>query len=127
MVLLTVRTVYFYCYATWCLSELLALFTIQCRCQRMQCLCSIALLLNRSNSAKVQATNQLRDENDENIIIPTTVAVNSRASLSAPQGASIAQNRKLPSNKRNNKQRGSAKTSKCECMGASEKVPILTG
>ena len=29
----------------------------------------------------MQATNQLSDENDENIIIPTTVAVNSGASL----------------------------------------------
>jgi len=46
----------------------------------------------------------------ENIIEPVTVAVNSVASLSAPQGASIARNRKLPTNKGINKQRGSAKT-----------------
>ena len=38
----------------------------------------------------------------------------------------MAQNRKLPTNKGNNKQRGSAKTPKCECMGTSEKVPTST-
>ena len=38
----------------------------------------------------MEATNQLSQSEDENIIDPITVAVNSGASGSAPQGASIA-------------------------------------
>jgi len=58
----------------------------------------------------MEATNQLSESEDENIIDPITVAVGSGASLSAPQSPSIARNRKLPTNKGINKQRGSAKT-----------------
>ena len=57
----------------------------------------------------MEATSQLSKSEGENIIDPITVAVNSGASLSAPQGASIAQKRKLPPNKGNNKQRGSTR------------------
>ena len=60
----------------------------------------------------MEATNQRTESEDENIIDPITVAVNSGVSLSAPQGVSIARNPKLPTNKENNKQRGSAKTTK---------------
>ena len=67
-------------------------------------MCSIALFLNRSDSVKMEAKNQLSESEDENIVDPITVAVNSGESLNAPQGASIARNRKLPTNKGINKQ-----------------------
>ena len=56
----------------------------------------------------MEATAQRARSEDENIIDPITVVVNSGASLSAPQGASIERNRKLPTNKGIKKQRGSA-------------------
>jgi len=46
----------------------------------------------QSNSIKIEATNQLSESEDENIIDPVTVAVNSGALLSAPQATSIAWN-----------------------------------
>ena len=53
--------------------------------------------------------NQLSESEDEPIVVdPITVAVNSGASLSEPQGASIVRNRKLPANKGVNQQRFSA-------------------
>ena len=59
----------------------------------------------------MEATNQLSESEDENIIDPITlVAVNSGASLSAPQGASTAGNQKLPTKKASCKQRVRAKT-----------------
>ena len=58
----------------------------------------------------MDATNQLSESKDENIIDPITIAVNSRASLSTPQGALITRSRRLPTNKGINKQRGSAET-----------------
>ena len=71
----------------------------------------MALFLKRSNIVRMEATNQLmvNESEDENIIYPVTVGVNSRASLSEPQGASIAQNED-PTNKGTNKHRGSART-----------------
>lgn len=58
----------------------------------------------------MEAVNQFSEFEDENIIDPVIVVVNSGASLSVQQRASIARNRKLPTNKRNDQQRGSAKT-----------------
>lgn len=46
----------------------------------------------QSNSIKIEATNQLSESEDENIIDPVMVAVNSGALLSAPQATSIAWN-----------------------------------
>ena len=71
----------------------------------------MALFLKRSNIVRMEALNQLMvsESEDENIICPVTVGVNSRASLSKPQGASIAQNEN-PTNKGANKHIGSAKT-----------------
>ena len=91
-------------------SELLERFSVQCSCCGKDCLCCIAVFLNQSNSVKMEATNQLSESEEENIIDPITVAVNCGASLSALQGASIARNGKLPAKKGNNKQRGSSKT-----------------
>ena len=69
---------------------------------------------NGEISVKMEANNQLIESEDEPIVVtdPLTVAVNSGASLSEPQGASIARNRKLPTNKGVNQQRLSAKTTK---------------
>ena len=71
----------------------------------------------------MEATNQLSESEDENIIGPITVAVNSGPSLSAPQGASIARNRKLPTNKGNDKQRGGAKTTNVSAWERLKKYP----
>lgn len=49
----------------------------------------------------MEAVNQFSEFEDENIIDPVIVVVNSGASLSVQQRASIARNRKLPTNKRN--------------------------
>ena len=81
MVLLTVGTVDFDWFVTSCFSELLALFSVQCSCRRKHSLCGIGHFLNRSNSAKMEATNQRSESEDENVIDPITVAANSGASL----------------------------------------------
>ena len=72
------------------------------------------LFSNGEISVRMEANNQLREFEDEPIVVfdPITVAVNSGASLSEPQGASIARNRKLPNKKGVNQQRFSAKTTK---------------
>ena len=76
--------------------------------------CSKALFSNGEISVKMEANNQLSESEDELIVVtdPITVAVNSGASLSEPQGASLARNRKLPTNKGVNQQRFGAKTIK---------------
>ena len=62
----------------------------------------------------MEAKNQLSESEDEPIVVtdPITLAVNSGALLSEPQGASIARNRKFPTDKGVNRQRFSAKTTK---------------
>ena len=94
MVLLTGGTVAFDSFATSCFSKVLSLLSVQRSYLGKHCLCGIALFLDWSNSVKMEATNQLCESEDEIIISPITVA-------------SIARNRKLPTKKGNNKQRGS--------------------
>ena len=73
-----------------------------------------ALFLNGEISVKMEANNQQSESEDEPIVVTDliTIAVNSGASLSEPQGASIARNRKLPTNNGVNQQRFSAKKTK---------------
>ena len=77
-------------------------------------MCSKALFSNGEISVKMEANNRLSKSEDEPIVVtdPITVAVNSGASLTEPQGASIARDRKLPANKGVNQQRFSAKLTK---------------
>ena len=63
----------------------------------------------------MEALNQSENNSseDEKVIDPITITVNARASLSAPESASIARKQKVPINKGvkgKNKQRGSVKT-----------------
>ena len=95
----------------WCFPELLSPF--------------FELFSNSEISVKMEANNQLIESEDEPIVVtdPITVAVNSGASLSEPQGASIARNRKLPTNKGVNQQRFSAKTTKVSAWERLKEYP----
>ena len=60
----------------------------------------------------MEALNQSENNSteDEEVIDPITITVNTGASLSAPESALIARKRKVRINKGKNKQRGSVKT-----------------
>ena len=51
----------------------------------------------------IKNSQHIKSEEENIKLNPVTVAVNSGASLSAPQRASIARKQKLPTNKGNNK------------------------
>ena len=88
-------------------------------------MCSKALFSNGEISLKMEAKNQLSESEDEPIVVtdPITLAVNSGALLSEPQGASIARNRKFPTNKGVNRQRFSAKTTKASAWESLKEYP----
>ena len=71
----------------------------------------------------MEANNQPSESEDEPIVVTDPITVNSGASLSKPQGASIARNRKLPTNKGVNQQRFSAKTTKVSAWERLKEYP----